>query len=180
LSGLDPSITIDPSVPASHTISVVSNTANGMDSTALGMTEVGGNGFSYLDKFASLNLSPDQLAWAVAHNVSHELMHAFGIGIHPDQTGTYLDAEAATQELLTDPNTRFSPAAVQLLSSTNFGTITGGSTIGAEMLAANAKTLGTIDGMSLESPVPEPSTVLVWGLSAAAAAFAYRRKRIAA
>ena len=177
LSGLDPSLTIDPSVPASHTISVVSNTANGTDPTAIGMTEVGGSGFGSLDKLASLNLTPDQLAWAVAHNVSHELMHSFGIGIHPDQTGTFLDSASATQEMLTNPNTTFSPAAVQLLSSTNFGTISGDSTIGAEMLAANAKTLGTIDGLSLGSPVPEPSTVFVWGMSVAAAAFAYRRKR---
>jgi hypothetical protein len=44
---------------------------------------VGGNGFSFIDKL-SYATTPDQLAWAVAHNVAHELMHSFGVAIHPE------------------------------------------------------------------------------------------------
>ncbi len=193
LSGMSPTFTLDPNASALHTVSVVSNTQNGSDSNAIGMTEVGGDGFGYIDKLASLKLNVDQLAWAVAHNVSHELMHAFGVGTHPDSTGEYLDSASASLAMLTDPNTTFSPTAVQLIKDTDYGLNVTGSGIGAEKLSTDpnhvsakcgcifcrgiygGKTIS--DAQTLESPVPEPSTILVWGTSLAAAGLFVRRKR---
>ena len=43
------------------------------------MTQVGGNGFSFIDQIAPSAHSLDQLEWIVAHNISHELMLAFGV-----------------------------------------------------------------------------------------------------
>jgi len=168
LSGMNPSIKLDPNANALHTISVVSNTTNGSDPNAIGMTEVGGNGFSFIDKLASLNLNVNQLEWAVAHNIAHELMHAFGIGEHPDQTGTYIDAASASMSVLTDPNTTFSPTAVALIKATDYGVNVSGTTSGAENLAPGASSQAT--------PVPEPSTILAWGFSLAVAGIAMNRK----
>jgi len=158
LAGLHPSITTDPTAQANHTLSVVSGASYGPNPNAIGITDVGSNGFGFIDK---LNYGNDinSLEWAVAHNVSHELMHAFGVGIHPDTTGNYIDSATASWNLLTDPNATFSPAAVSLIQATNFGNVTS-TAVGAQGIAP------TIDGDQeiLASPVPEPSTILVWGL----------------
>jgi hypothetical protein len=194
LSGMNPTITLDPSAAALHTISVVSNTSNSSDPNAIGMTEVGGNGFSYIDKLAPLNLNQDQLAWAVAHNVSHELMHAFGVGTHPDETGDYLDAGSASSSILTNPHTTFSPTAVALIKDTDYGLNVSGTSLGAERLATSPNHVGpkcncifcrglygngSVGAQALESPVPEPSAVLVWGASLVAAGLVFRQKRTA-
>lgn len=171
LAGMNPTLTLDPNSNALHTISVVSGTGNPSQPDAIGMAEIGGNGFSYMDKFASLNLNSDQLAWAIAHNISHELMHTFGVAEHPDPTGHYLDAASATSSVLTDPNTTFSPAAVELIKQTNYGEGLSASVTGAAELVS-------FDPIPVDpTPVPEPATVLVWGVSAGFAVLMIRRNR---
>jgi hypothetical protein len=157
-AGLHPQITTDAGVTANHTISVVSGLSYAGNAAAIGITDVGHDGFGFIDKLKFAG-TPDQLAWAVAHNVAHELMHAFGVGIHPDQTGGYLDAASATWNLLTDPNARFSPDAVKLIGATNFGpSVSSAGTIGATGLQ--------VDGGQEIMTVPEPTTLAVWSIVA--------------
>jgi hypothetical protein len=166
LAGMNPNITIDPSVPAAHTISVVSGATYGPNPNAIGITNVGGSGFGFIDKlgFAS---SVDQLEWAVAHNVSHEMMHAFGVATHADQTGTYIDAAAATPALLTSPNSTFSPGAVALINQTAYGHSAQSGTTGAQLVDGDQEVLQT---------VPEPASVVAWSLVTGVAAVRYARR----
>jgi hypothetical protein len=157
LAGMHPSLTLNPNTPANHTLSVVSGVSYGPNPNAIGITDVGLNGFGFIDKISYASNLTD-LEWAVAHNVSHELMHAFGIGYHPDQTGTYIDAGTATWSLLTDPNTTFSPAAAQAITAANFGNYSANS-------ATNSSQLLDGDQQILAAPVPEPSTVAIWTLA---------------
>ena len=124
LSGMNPTLTTDPNTPALHTISVVSGLSYAPNPNAIGITDVGGSGFGFIDKLDYAS-NPTDLAWAIAHNVSHELMHAFGIGYHPDG-GNYVDAGTANWLTLIDPNAQFGPAATQLLLASQYGTLTGG------------------------------------------------------
>jgi hypothetical protein len=164
--GLAPRITIDPSVPAHHTLSVVSGTSYGGNPDAVGITDVGNNGFSFIDKLPYAQ-SVEQLQWAVAHNVSHELMHAFGVSQHDDQTGNYLDSAVARWEMLTDPNAQFSPQAIADIQATGFGPNSAG-LLGAQVIDGAMELLSP-------APVPEPATIALWGL-AAAAVIAQRRR----
>jgi hypothetical protein len=186
ISGMNISLTDDPSKPALHTMSVVSGASYGPNPNAIGITDVGANGFGFIDKL-NYATTPDQLAWAVAHNISHELMHALGVGTHPDDTGQYLDSAIANWSMLTDPNTKFSPAAVAQMQSANTGAGLG--TLGAELqkLAhhpANCHChfcdmmhgLGIDGAQILASAVPEPSTVAVWIVSGLGAGLMARRR----
>ncbi len=159
LAGLHPSITTDPSAGANHTLSVVSGASYGPNPNAIGITDVGNSGFGFIDKLNYGN-NINSLEWAVAHNVSHELMHSFGVGKHPDTTGNYIDAATASWDLLTNANSTFSPDAVTAIKATNFGNLAGSSSLGAQGLAQN------VDGNQeiLAAPVPEPATLLIWGL----------------
>jgi hypothetical protein len=175
LTGMNPTLTTDPNTPALHTLSVVSGLSDPNNSNAVGLTNVGGNGFSFIDKL-DYPTNPTDLAWAVAHNVSHELMHAFGIGYHPDG-GNDVDAASATWSTLVDPNTQFGPAATQLLLASQYGTLGGsgfGSGGGAELLNPN----GTkVDGDEvLAVPAPEPATVATWTLGALGGMMMLRRR----
>ena len=96
ISGMNPTLTTNPNTPALHTLSVVSGLSDSSNPNAIGLTNVGGNGFSFIDKLDYAN-NPTDLAWAIAHNVSHELMHAFGIGYHPDGGN---DVDAASADLV--------------------------------------------------------------------------------
>lgn len=165
--GLAPKITLDPNIPTNHTLSVVSGTSYGPNPNAIGITNVGSNGFSFIDKLSYGN-SLNELEWAVAHNVSHELMHAFGVSAHDDQSGEFLDAATAKWEMLTSPSTRFSDAAI--------------ADIKAKAFAPNSS--GFMGGLQLDgdleilaAPVPEPATWAVWGLAVSAAAV-YRRRQL--
>jgi hypothetical protein len=164
-SGVPVNLTIDPSVPAAHTLSVVSNTTSNSLSSAIGMTELGGNGFNFIDKVAGSVQSVDQLEWVVAHNVAHELMLAFGVPETHDQTGNFIDARNANLSMMLDPQAVFSQGAVQDLLSRNF-----------QESAAGAFNLGAQVLGPLGSPVPEPTAMGLWGL-AAACMLAGRRAR---
>jgi hypothetical protein len=89
--------------------------------------------------------------------VAHELMHAFG-GSHHDTTGQYLDTAVINWSLLTNPNTTFGPDSVHELSALDFQARGNGlGTSGAEVLEAAE--------MLSPAPVPEPATLLGWGLA---------------
>ncbi len=168
LAGMHPNLTLDPTTPANHTISVASGLSYAPNANAIGITDVGNNGFSFIDKLNYAN-NPTDLEWAVAHNVSHELMHAFGIAIHPDQTGTFIDAATATWSLLTNPNTTFSPQAAALITATNFGSsVSTTSQVGNETLR--------IDGDQEILAVPEPATLAAWSVALIGIAV-YQRRR---
>jgi hypothetical protein len=161
LSGMNPSLTTDPNTPALHTLSVASGLSDSSNPNAIGLTNVGGNGFSFIDKMGYAN-NPTDLAWAVAHNISHELMHAFGIGYHPDG-GNYVDAASATWSTLIDPNTQFGPSATQLLLASQYGTLGGssGSGVGAQLLnPEGTKVDGDMEILAV--PAPEPAAVAMW------------------
>jgi hypothetical protein len=149
LSGVPVSLTLDPSAPAAHEISVVSQTQNPTLPSALGMTYLGGNGFQYIDTAASSASSVDQLEWIVAHNVAHELMLAFGVPEVHDQSGQFIDAPNASWNMMISPTATFSPGAVADLLSKNF------QAAGASILGSSAQTLGP-------PTVPEPSAGLLW------------------
>ena len=170
LAGLKPQITTDPTVPANHMLSVVSGLSFGPNPNAIGITDVGHDGFGFIDKL-NYATNPDQLAWAVAHNVSHELMHAFGVAIHSDTTGKFIDAASATWNLLTDPNASFSPSSVSLISATNFGP-----SMTSAVLSRQGELL-RIDGDQEVMAVPEPTTLVAW--TAVLAGLLFRRRRMA-
>ncbi len=170
LSGLSPALTLDPTVPTSHTLSVVSNTSYGANGEAIGITDVGGSGFSFIDKLGGAK-TVDELEWAVAHNVAHELMHAWGMGDHPDKTGAYLDSATASWSLLLDPNAKLSPASIQeILAGNSELAQKYGTGAAAQMLAG--------DGAISPQPVPEPTTLAFWSCAAIAVVLQRRRPAV--
>ena len=194
-SGLNISLTTDPTQNYAHTMSVVSGASFSGNSAAIGITDVGNDGFSFIDKFGQAK-SPDELATAIGNNIAHELMHAFGIAGHPDQTGTYIDAATASWSTLTGAQTTFSPQAAQMLSTLNFlngpgkeftqGTL---GLTGLELLTEHHPTfcncpycqslrkLKAAEGLAVTdaSQVPEPTTVALWGVAATGLVIARRR-----
>lgn len=170
-SGLHMTATVDPTAPAAHTMSVVSNTASTSNPNAIGLTSMRGDGFSFIDKFTYAK-SIDELQWAVAHNVAHELMHAFG-GEHHDTAGQFLDAAVSPWEVLVNPNTVFSSDSVADLASKDFKQRADAGTLGAGGQ-------GVADGQELLAPVPEPATLAVWAVAAAWAVGSARPHRKAA
>ena len=164
-SGVNVSLTTDPTVLAAHTLSLVSNTGSNTVPGVIGMTQIGASGFSFIDQIAKSAQSLDQLEWIVAHNISHELMLSFGVGENYDQTGNYIDARNANWSMMTDPSATFSSAAAQAIQ--------------AALANQQTATSGTLGAQEIVQPVPEPTTILVWafGLSTA---FFLRRKLIVA
>jgi hypothetical protein len=160
-SGLAVSLTADPNVPAQHTISLVANTSAASLSDAIGMTQVGKNGFSFIDHITPSSQSLDQLQWIVAHNISHELMLALGVPEKYDQTGKYIDSKMANWSMMISPNSTFSPAASQAL---------------AQVLASQSSTDSSYQlGAQEYNPVPEPTTMALW-VVAAGATFGWRSR----
>jgi hypothetical protein len=170
LVNLNPRITIDPTAPSNHMMSVVSSLSYQPNPNAIGITDVGHNGFNFIDKFTYAT-NVNDLAMALSKNISHELMHAFGVGIHPDTTGNYIDAGTASWTLLTNADSTFSPAAASLIANTQFGQ--------GVLPGTSAQ---VIDGQQeiLAAPVPEPTTVLLWVVGIAAVVAFYERYRRAA
>ncbi|MCA1684929.1 MAG: hypothetical protein LC745_02870, partial [Planctomycetia bacterium] len=171
LAGLNPLITTDPTAQANHTLSVVSGLSYGPNSNAIGITDVGHDGFGFIDKLNYAN-TPNQLAWAVAHNVSHELMHAFGVAVHSDTSGKFLDAGSATWSLLTDPNATFSQAAVGLISATHFGP----SITSAAVMGQGEGLTRVVEGDQEILAVPEPATLTAWSIALSCLIFGGRRR----
>src|SRR5260370_29117619 len=106
----------------------------------------GGSGFSFIERIAPSAQSLDQLEWIVAHNVSHELMLAFGVGENYDMSGNFVDATTANWDMITSPNATFSQGAAQALLSQNF---------------LNSNDPAGSQGAQLADPppVPEPVTI---------------------
>jgi hypothetical protein len=160
LSGVSVTLTDNPNAAALHTLSLVSNTASASLSTAIGMTQVGASGFSFIDKIAPSAQSVDQLEWIVAHNVSHELMLAFGVPENYDQTGNFIDSKLASWSMMVSPSSTFSPAAAAAITQ---ALATQNTSYSATHLAAQE--IGT---------VPEPATFAIWALAGAAALVTHR------
>jgi hypothetical protein len=159
-SGVPVNLTADPTASAAHTLSVVSNTVSSWG-PVLGLTDVGSNGFSFVDQAAKSASSVNQLEWLVAHNVSHELMLAFGVGENHDKTGNYIDSPVANTSMMLNPNATFSQSAAQALLAANFQSAQGAlASAGAQVISPQ--------------PVPEPATLVLWTL--AGTAFAARRR----
>jgi hypothetical protein len=164
-SGVAVSLTDNPNVAALHTISLVSNTASASLSSAIGMTQVGHNGFSFIDQIAPSAQSLDQLEWIVAHNISHEMMLAFGVPENYDQTGAYVDSKLANWSMMVSSASTFSADASQAISQALASQNTGnsGSQLGAQEVNPAA--------------VPEPTTIAVWFVGAAALLLSRQRSR---
>ncbi|SIO62446.1 PEP-CTERM protein-sorting domain-containing protein [Singulisphaera sp. GP187] len=192
-SGINVNLSLDPSAQSSHTLSVVSGASYAPNPNAIGITEVGGNGFSFIDKLGFAK-SLDQLEWADAHNIAHELMHAFGVATHHDQTGTYLDAATATWDMLTSPSTKFSPeATTDILAHLSQNHGSSAVTVGAEMLGLSSLSeksgfhcpfcqqgyapTGTPALEVNAAPVPEPTTMALWTAGAVATILFVRKRR---
>jgi len=169
-SGVPITLTSNPNVPALHTISLVSNTGSATLSSAIGMTQVGSSGFSFIDSIAKSAQNLNQLEWIVAHNISHELMLALGVPENYDQTGTYVDSKLANWTMMVNPNATFSAAASQALLQAIQNQSTGsGYQLGAQALNSSL------------TAAPEPTTLALWALAASTALVARRiRSRKAA
>jgi hypothetical protein len=161
LSGVPLTLTDNPSVAADHTLSVVSNTASFAFPGAIGTSQIGGNGFTFIDAIAPYAQSLDQLEWIVAHNISHELMLTFGVGENYDTTGNYIDARMANWGMIISPNSTFSPAAAAALR--------------AAMAPSNTDFIPAAQMINPTS-TPEPTTWALWGLATAALLWRQRRK----
>lgn len=162
------SLTTDPGAGAHHGLSVVSGLSYGANPSAIGISDVGANGFSFIDKL-SYAKTPQELEWAVAHNVAHELMHAFGVGEHLDQTGNYLDAATADWEMLIDPKATLSPAAVDAIVTHSVGRF-------GDLSLQVGRGVMVEGEQEILAPVPEPTTIAVWGLAATALLLHQRRR----
>ncbi len=161
LSGVPVSLTDNPNASAAHTLSVVSGTVNPNLTSAIGMTNLGGNGFHFIDNSAPAAKSVDQLEWIVAHNVAHELMLAFGVPEIHDQTGNYIDSTAGQLAMFLNPNATFSTGAVQDLLSRDFQATGNLGLFASPQVIASAS-------------VPEPATLALWGVGSLALVMARR------
>ncbi len=184
-SGMNLTLTDNPSDGVPHTLSVVSGTYAPSYPEAVGLTTVGGSGFTFIDSLKYAN-SVDELERAVAHNVSHELMHAFG-GDHHDTSGLYLDAGVTQWSTLVDPGSTFSGEAVAQLMTKDFRAPSASSywalygAYGAQQLSgADAHSPGCgcarHGGATLLAPVPEPSSIALFGLGGLALLARGRRR----
>ena len=116
LSGIPIALTDNPAVSAARTLSLVANVSSAPFPGAIGTTDLGANGFSFIDPMAQAAQSVDQLEWIVAHNMSHELMLAFGVGENYDKTGNYIDARNANLSMLLNPDATFSTSAAKAIA----------------------------------------------------------------
>ncbi len=167
-SGLGLTITDNPNDDVPHTLSVVSGTYSPSSPDAVGISTIGGSGFSFIDRLGYAS-SLDELQWAVAHNVAHELMHAFG-GEHHDTTGDYLDAAVTDWNTLVDPDATFSRDAVAELMTKDFRDPYAGyafyglyNGFGAGMIDADGHD-HDVHATLMAAPVPEPTTIGIWAL----------------
>jgi len=163
-SGVAVTLTTNPNVSALHTISLVSNTSSASLPNAIGMTQVGSNGFSFIDHITPSAQSLDQLEWIVAHNISHELMLAFGVPENYDKSGNYIDSKLASWSMMVSPSSTFSPAASQALSQV----------LASQNNGNSAYQLGAQEFNPQPAAIPEPTTLALWAVAAAAAVVSRR------
>lgn len=178
-SGLSVSLTADPTAPADHMLSVASGLYSASSPGAVGIASVGRDGFSFIDKLAYAN-SADELIWAVAHNVAHELMHTFGGSHHTTPEGNNLDSAVSDWSVLIDPSTKFSAEAVaEIARNLRQGGLATQGGQSAEMLGHHLTCPCTqcqilhVNGV----PVPEPATLALWGAMAGLAGLVRARAR---
>jgi hypothetical protein len=168
LSGISVSLTENAGVSALHTLSLVSNASSSAFPGAIGTTDLGASGLSFIDPQAQAAQSVDQLEWIVAHNISHELMLAFGVGENYDKTGNYIDARNANFSMLINPNATFSTGAAAAIK--------------AQLPSSSFEQVFQPDAQGIAPlpaplPAPEPSTIAVWGILTAVAIVASRTRR---
>ncbi|MGP0062636.1 MAG: hypothetical protein ACLQGP_03400 [Isosphaeraceae bacterium] len=164
LSGVPITVTDNPYVPASHTLSLVSNTASMAFPGAIGTSQIGGNGFSFINAIAPYAQSLTQLEWIIAHNMSHELMLTFGVGENYDTTGNYIDARMANWSMIISPTSTFSPAAAAALRSA------------MTPISTDFAPYAQLINPASISNAPEPTTWALWGLATATLLLSQRRK----
>ena len=162
LSGVPLTLSTDPNVPAAHVLSIVSGTSSAFTNGAIGETDIGRNGFSFIDKIAGAAQSVNQAEWILAHNIAHELMLAFGVPEVHDQSGNYIDSTKANLAMMLSPNSTFSQAASQDLLSKNF---------------LSSVPMGDYQPQLVDAqPVPEPATLALWALATVGGIMVARRR----
>ncbi|CAN5883868.1 hypothetical protein BH23PLA1_BH23PLA1_00650 [soil metagenome] len=178
-SGLDISLTSDPNHSAAHTLSVVADSYYPGNSNAIGVADLKGDGFTFIDAFSPAR-DLDSLTWAVAKNVAHELMHAFG-GDHHDETGRYLDAGIMSWDVLLKPEvTVFSPDSVAELARLDFQDRSELASLGFQGADGHKQRCGCQichGGPLMQQTVPEPTTVALWSLAAMGLIVVGRRRQ---
>jgi hypothetical protein len=174
--GLDLALTTDPKDAAAHSMSVVSGTSYGPNPDAIGITDMGNDGFTFIDKLTYAT-SADQLEWAVANNIAHELMHAFNVE-HHSTDGNYLDAGVANWDMLVSPDAPFSPEAVADLAASDFRERFAPSGAYGAQHVHDGRCCAAGQAIAA-SPVPEPTTIVLWTLLGVCGVAARRRRATA-
>ncbi|WP_158633576.1 PEP-CTERM sorting domain-containing protein [Tautonia sociabilis] len=177
-SGLDVDLTTEPG-SAAHTLSVVSGALARDNPSAIGIADIGGDGFTFLDAFDPKAItSVDSLENAVANNISHELMHAFGVDFH-DASGQTIDSGTIRWDLLTRDDLAFSADAVALLASKNFQERWDALALVGLQQSEHGNGCACHSGAMA---TPEPTTWVMWTLALGGAVWSgrrYRRGRVA-
>ncbi len=179
-SGLAIRVTDNATDAADHMLSVASGLSATSNEGAIGVSTVGRDGFSFIDKLGYAT-SADELMWAVAHNVAHELMHTFGGSHHTTVQGGNLDAAVADWSTLINPDTRFSTESVAEMTRNlrQGGLLSRSGSLAQELGHAPSCQCSTqcqilhINGV----PVPEPTTVALWTAMAGLGWVARRKNR---
>jgi hypothetical protein len=173
-SGLEVDLTLDPG-SAAHTLSVVSGALAVDNPDAIGIADIGGDGFTFIDNFASDSIATmSDLETALANNISHELMHAFGVEYH-DESGTTIDSGRINWDLLTSDELEFSDEAVGLLSSRDFQQRWDDGLLASHQVAGHGTGCSCHPNGALATP--EPATLAMWTMTLVGAAWSGRRWR---
>ncbi len=174
-SGIEVSLSDQPGAAAAHTLSVVAGTQSPANPGEVGITDVGRNGFTFIDKLSYAN-TVDELKTAVANNVAHELMHAFGVERH-DLSGGYLDSAVADWSTIISSSASFSDQAIGELMARDFQNVGTSSILGAQAMGHGIDCPDCASTQVVAAPVPEPATWLAWTLLLIAGGNFFRKRR---